>query len=73
MQISSPGTALGGECNGLIPSPDGGVFAGGWSEPGGSREGFKVTVNGLTNGRFYVVRFYQANGGIKPSNPLNVG
>ena len=57
----------GGECNGLIPSPQGGVFAGGWVQAGQS-EAFRYDVGAgaapdLGIGKKYVVRFYQAFGG----------
>ena len=54
--------AKGGECNGLVPSPQGGVFVGGWCNDIGQCEAFRYDVPGLEVGKKYVVRFYQAHG-----------
>lgn len=58
---------------GMMPSPDGGVFAGLWSKKIGSNENyesFNTVVNLLEVGRKYIVKFYQANAGLAVT-PLN--
>ncbi len=60
-----------GMADGLSASPDGGVFVGGWISDG-SFEGFSTTVTGLTVGKEYTLKFYQANAGVEGTTPVNV-
>ena len=56
---------------GMMPSPDGGVFAALWSsKPAGDKyESFNTVVNSLEVGRKYKVKFYQANAGVTGVGP----
>ncbi|MDC8003362.1 hypothetical protein POV27_04830 [Aureisphaera galaxeae] len=59
----------GGMADGMPSSPDGGVFAGAWSN-GGNDESFYTDVTSLVVGQTYSVVFYQGNAGIEGTTAI---
>ncbi|WP_422082007.1 hypothetical protein [Ulvibacterium sp.] len=60
-----------GLADGMPPSPDGGVFVGGWVVTSNFGEGLSVQTTGLDVGQVYVLKFYQANAGIDGYTPID--
>ena len=74
MPITGTSAALydwGGLADGMPPSPDGGVFVGGWVRDDGHSEALVSRITGLDIGKTYVLRFYQGNAGLDGWTPID--
>ncbi|MEO1012879.1 MAG: hypothetical protein AAFX53_16390 [Bacteroidota bacterium] len=60
-----------GLADGMPPSPDGGVFVGGWVRASSFGEAFTTQITGLSIGEIYVLKFYQANAGMDGRTPVS--
>ncbi|UII78341.1 hypothetical protein [Flagellimonas sp. CMM7] len=59
-----------GLADGMPPSPDGGVFIGGWVNNSNNGETLTTRITNLEVGKAYVLKFYQANAGIDGITPI---
>ncbi|MEO9510985.1 MAG: hypothetical protein ABJN84_04700 [Flavobacteriaceae bacterium] len=60
-----------GLADGIPPSPDGGVFVGGWVNNSNNGEALTARITNLEVGKTYVLKFYQANAGVDGNTPIS--